>query len=239
VPAPRRAGGDAALVDRLDALLPQTQCTRCGYESCRAYAVALAAGEAGLNQCPPGGAEGIARLARALGRAPMPLSPEHGAEGPRLVMYIDEKTCIGCTLCIQACPVDCIVGAPKRMHTIIESLCTGCELCLPVCPVDCILTETASGDATGWEAWSPALAAQARERFEARLARAERFERENAARLAAKAAAKLADLASHTRHTDPATIERKRAVIEAALARARERSAGGGRTGEGEGNGAA
>jgi electron transport complex protein RnfB len=114
------------------------------------------------------------------------------------------------------------------MHTIIESLCTGCELCLPVCPVDCILTETASGTATGWDAWSPALATRARVRYDARQAREERFERENAVRLAAKAEAKLADLASHTRHTDPATIERKRAVIEAALARARERSAGGG-----------
>ncbi|MBW8759887.1 MAG: RnfABCDGE type electron transport complex subunit B, partial [Burkholderiales bacterium] len=142
--------GVASLAQRLDALLPQTQCTRCGYPDCRAYAEALAAGEAKLNQCPPGGAEGIRRLALELGQAELPLDPAFGDEAARRVVYIEEATCIGCTLCIQACPVDAIIGAPKRMHAVVEADCTGCELCLPVCPMDCIALEEASAGATGW-----------------------------------------------------------------------------------------
>ena len=131
-------GDPSALARRLLDALPQTQCTRCGYPDCAAYAQAIAAGDAAINQCPPGGAEGIRRLSRLTGLPALPLNPEHGAEGPRSVAWIDEAWCIGCTLCIKACPVDCIVGGNKRMHTVIESQCTGCELCIPACPVDCI-----------------------------------------------------------------------------------------------------
>ena len=161
--APIRVHND--LVARIDAALPQTQCTRCGYPDCRAYAQAIADGVAGIDQCPPGGAEGVARLAVITGQAPRPLSAEHGVEGPRTVVFIDEAWCIGCTLCIKACPTDAIVGANKMMHTVIEPYCTGCELCIPVCPVDCIQLENVTGTATGWSAWSAPLAQQARERY--------------------------------------------------------------------------
>lgn len=126
------------VVDRIDALLPQTQCGQCNYPGCRPYAEAIAAGEADINQCPPGGEAGVRALADLLGREPKPLNPDHGEATPRTVVVIDEERCIGCTLCIQACPVDAIIGAPKLMHTVIESECTGCDLCLPPCPVDCI-----------------------------------------------------------------------------------------------------
>jgi len=132
------------LIHRIDALLPQTQCTRCGYDGCRPYAEALAAGEAEVNQCPPGGDAGMERLARLLGREPRPLDAVHGFFQPPQVAVIDEAACIGCTKCIQACPVDAIVGASKLMHTVIASWCTGCELCLPPCPVDCIVLEPAA-----------------------------------------------------------------------------------------------
>lgn len=211
------------LARRIDAALPQTQCTRCGYPDCAAYAHAVAAGEAGINQCPPGGAEGVARLAAISGRPALPLNPVNGAEGPLRLALIDEAWCIGCTLCIKACPVDCIVGAAKVMHTVIESQCTGCELCIPACPVDCISLVEAGGGRTGWAAWSEAQADAARERYAFRAIRIEQAARDNDLRLAAKAEAKLADLPSHTLHTDPAVIERKRAIIEAALARARAR----------------
>jgi electron transport complex protein RnfB len=127
-----------AQVDRIDRLLPQTQCGQCGYPGCRPYATAIARDEADINQCPPGGAAGIQALAELLGREPKPLNPANGVERPRTLVRIDEATCIGCTKCIQACPVDAIVGAPKRMHTVVAELCTGCDLCLPPCPVDCI-----------------------------------------------------------------------------------------------------
>ena len=181
----------------------------------------MAQGEAAINQCPPGGAEGIVRLA-ALCRQPVQaLNPEHGLEKPRAVAIIDENWCIGCTLCIKACPVDCIVGASKRMHTIVEKDCTGCELCVPACPVDCISMLPVTADATGWSAWSPEQAEHARQRYAFHQMRLEREKRENDERLAAKATHKLADLENQTLHTDPLVIERKRAIIEAALARAR------------------
>ena len=123
------------LVEKIEAILPQTQCGQCGYPGCKPYAEAIAEGEAEINLCPPGGQEGVAKLADLLGREVKPLDAE---EKPKQVAIIDEQTCIGCTLCIQACPVDAIVGAAKQMHTIIESLCTGCELCLKPCPVACI-----------------------------------------------------------------------------------------------------
>lgn len=127
-----------ALADRLDALLPQTQCTRCGYAGCRPYAEALAAGAADLDQCPPGGAATAAELAAVLGRAAKGVNPANGVEGPPLVAVIDESVCIGCAKCLPACPVDAIVGARKQLHTVIAAECSGCELCVPPCPVDCI-----------------------------------------------------------------------------------------------------
>ena len=205
-----------SLVDRIDALLPQTQCTRCGYPDCRSYADAIASGEAKINQCPPGGAEGIRLLAQLLGQPELPLDPEFGDEGPRRIVYIEEATCIGCTLCIQACPVDAIVGAPKRMHAAIEADCTGCELCLPVCPMDCIALEEASAGATGWAAWSPAQADTARTRYAGRQARLARDARDEDERLSAQAAAPAVNAATPD---DP-----KRAAVAAALARARVRA---------------
>ncbi len=126
------------VVDRIDALLPQTQCGQCNYPGCRPYAQAIANEEADINQCPPGGEATIRSLADLLGRETKPLNPEYGEEKPKTVVVIVERQCIGCTLCIQACPVDAIVGTAKLMHTVIESECTGCNLCLPPCPVDCI-----------------------------------------------------------------------------------------------------
>jgi len=126
------------IVDQVDALLPQTQCGQCSYAGCRPYAEAIAAGEADINQCPPGGEATIQALADLLGVDPKPLNPEHGEHQEKTVVEIDELVCIGCTLCIQACPVDAILGAPKQMHTVIKSECTGCNLCIPPCPVECI-----------------------------------------------------------------------------------------------------
>lgn len=211
----------SSLAAKILAVLPQTQCTRCGYPDCSAYAQALVAGQADINQCPPGGAEGVARLAALTGRDIQPLNPENGLEVPRTVAFIDETWCIGCTLCIKACPVDAIVGANKLMHTVIEPYCTGCELCLPVCPVDCILLENVTGQATGWAAWSPEQAQEAQTRYEFYSYRSKRDKVENAQRLEAKAELKLSDLAAHSQHTDAAVLDKKRAVIEAALARAR------------------
>lgn len=126
------------IVEQIDALLPQTQCGQCGYPGCRPYAEAIAAEQADINQCPPGGEAGVRALAELLGREAKPLNPDNGAEKPAVVARIVEPDCIGCTKCIQACPVDAIIGAPKAMHVVIPALCTGCELCLPPCPVDCI-----------------------------------------------------------------------------------------------------
>ena len=139
------------LDDKIDAILPQTQCGQCGFPGCRPYANAIAGGEAEINQCPPGGEEGIRKLADLLGREFKPLSEEHGGEKPKSVAVIDEVTCIGCTLCIQACPVDAIVGAAKQMHTIIAADCTGCELCLAPCPVDCIAIEPIAETVDTWK----------------------------------------------------------------------------------------
>ena len=126
------------VVDQIDALLPQTQCGQCTYAGCRPYAEAIATGEADINQCPPGGESTIQALADLLGKDPKPLNPEHGEHTEKTVVVIDEEICIGCTLCIQACPVDAILGAPKQMHTVIKDECTGCNLCIPPCPVECI-----------------------------------------------------------------------------------------------------
>ena len=213
------------LVARLHAALPQTQCQRCGYPDCRRYAQAIADGEAGINQCPPGGEEGVRRLSGITGQPVIPIASEFGEEGPIRLARIDETWCIGCTLCIKACPVDCIVGASKRMHTVIDDQCTGCELCVPVCPVDCIslVPVHAEPAPTGWAAWSLEQAAQARSRHDWHLARTRRAQAEHEARLQAKAEHKLAHLPEVSRLTDPQELDAKRAVIEAALARARAR----------------
>lgn len=221
------------LADRIEDLLPQTQCTKCGYNGCRPYAEAIAAGNANYNQCPPGGAEGIARLSSLLGKPVIPLNPVNGSEHPRAVAFIDESLCIGCTLCMQACPVDAIVGAPKQMHTIIESQCTGCDLCVPPCPVDCIAMLPVTGDRTGWDAWSQEQADAAREHHDLRLAR-QRREREAAeARAAARRAAsatKPAAAPAEAQSSAPAAAPaaddaeaKKRAIIAAALERARKK----------------
>lgn len=212
------------LADRLENLLPQTQCTKCGYPDCRAYAEAMAAG-APWNQCPPGGEQGIARLAAALGKPVIPLNTAHGEERSRAVALIDESLCIGCTLCIQACPVDAIVGAAKQMHTVLPELCTGCDLCVAPCPVDCIAMIEVTPGRTGWDAWSQAQADAARGRYVFRDMRLKREKEENDARLAAKAAAKLKALEAESASTPEALAEqqRKKAIIAAAIERARQK----------------
>lgn len=172
------SSGQTTLVERLDALLPQTQCTRCGYPACRPYAEALAAGEAAINRCPPGGAAGIERLATVLDRPVIALDPEYGTErNVEVVARIVESDCIGCTKCIQACPIDAIVGAMNLMHSVIAETCNGCELCLPVCPVDCIEIIDAPAAPPPF-----ARAAEYRQRFRARNARVARWTAEDAAR---------------------------------------------------------
>jgi len=218
-----------ALAARILDALPQTQCTRCGYPDCAAYAQAIAQQEAPINQCPPGGAQGIGRLAAITGQAVAPLNPQFGAEGPRSVVFIDEEWCIGCTLCIEACPTDAIYGTNKRMHGVIEEFCTGCELCIPVCPVDCILLETAHDNAasvappTGWDAWSDEQAQTARTRYAAAQSRRAESAQSKRAAKTQEAEHKLADLSAYSRITDPIELARKRTMIEAAMARARQR----------------
>ena len=180
---------DAALADRLDALLPQTQCTRCGYAGCRPYAEALAAGNAGIDQCPPGGAATAASLAALLGLPARPVNPAFGAEAPARVAVIDETLCIGCAKCLPACPVDAIVGARKHLHTVIARECSGCELCLPPCPVDCItLVEISAAPLP--LASIRAHAVQYRDRYAAQRARGAAREAARALRLEARATAR-------------------------------------------------
>jgi len=215
-----------SLAQQLNDALPQTQCTRCGYPDCQRYAEAMALGEAGINQCPPGGQEGVVRLAALTGQPVTPLNPDNGLEGPRTIAIIDEAWCIGCTLCIGVCPTDAIVGANKRMHTVIEPYCTGCELCIPACPVDCISLEPVDLGLSGWAAWPQHLADLARTRYDARQIRLQREAAEHDQRLQAKALKKLADLPAHTKGTEHAPeVDRKRAIIEAALAKAKARHA--------------
>ena len=213
-----------SLVEQLNNALPQTQCTRCGYPDCQRYAEAIAQGEADINQCPPGGTEGVERLALLTGKPIIPLNPDNGLEGPRTIAIIDEAWCIGCTLCIAVCPTDAIVGANKRMHTVVEDYCTGCELCIPACPVDCISLEPIDVNLSGWASWPQTLADLARQRYEARTTRLKREAVEHDQRLQAKAIQKLADLPAHTKGTDHAVeVDRKRSIIEAALAKAKAR----------------
>jgi Na+-translocating ferredoxin:NAD+ oxidoreductase subunit B len=198
-----------SLADRIDAVLPQTQCTRCGFASCRPYADALADGASDINRCPPGGDAVIVALATLTGRSAKPLDPDCGTAGPLLVAVIDEAACIGCTLCIAACPVDAIVGAQKRMHTVLPSLCSGCELCVAPCPVDCIALRPAG------RAWTVDDAAAARDRFARRTLRVARNERVE------RRAARPVETAD-----DPERA-RRRATVAAALARARARRGAG------------
>jgi electron transport complex protein RnfB len=219
------------LADRIEDLLPQTQCTKCGYPACRPYAEAVARGEANYNQCPPGGVEGIARLAALLGKPVIPLNSANGVERPRPLAVIDEQVCIGCTLCMQACPVDAIVGAPKQMHTVIVELCTGCDLCVPPCPVDCIAMPSVTGHATGWDAWSQSQADAARERHNRREARLAREREAAEARAAARRAvsstsAQVTEIDATATVAVPAADDaeaKKRAIIQAALERARQK----------------
>lgn len=212
------------LAARIDAALPQTQCTRCGYPDCAAYAQAIADGAAAINQCPPGGAEGIARLSALTGLPALPLSAEHGVESQRTLAVIDEAWCIGCTLCIKACPTDAIVGANKRMHTVIAPHCTGCELCIPVCPVDCITLVPASAGATGWAAWSQEQAAHALLRYTRRHKRLGGSERAAAPKAAMAAGLEVA-LAPTADAVAAAPVDAKKAAIAAAMARARAQRA--------------
>jgi Na+-translocating ferredoxin:NAD+ oxidoreductase subunit B len=197
-----------SLADRIDVLLPQTQCEQCGYHGCRPYAEAIARGEARINQCPPGGAAGIARLAALLDVPVLPLDPEHGVEKPRTLARIVEADCIGCTKCIQACPVDAIMGSAKLMHTVIMDDCTGCELCVPACPVDCIVLEPMSllqvNDAEHADA--------ARTHFQQREARLARDQAQRDAELTARKAA--VDAAASHRNPVLAALARARAKQE-------------------------
>ena len=194
------------LAERIDALLPQTQCTRCGYPACADYARAVARTEADINQCPPGGSAGVEKIARLLGRAPVPLNPANGVEKPREIARIDEAVCIGCTKCIQACPVDAIMGASKLMHTVIVEECTGCELCIAPCPVDCIDMVPAAIDADEALRRAPLH----RNRYVARATRLARREAERQAELTAR----------------KAQVDAGADAVRAAIARARAKKAG-------------
>lgn len=186
--------------EQINAILPQTQCTKCGYDGCLPYAQAIANGTVDINRCPPGGETGAAKLAALLEVPVKPIDPSCGKPGPLQVAVIDEEHCIGCTLCIQACPVDAIIGANKHMHTVLPDWCTGCDLCLPPCPVDCIRLVDASGDTQ----WTPERAQLARKRYEQRQ---DRLNTED----------------SQPEHSLVSQEADKRAVIAAALARARAR----------------
>lgn len=216
-----------SLIARIDAILPQTQCRQCGFPGCEPYATAIAEGRAGINQCPPGGEQGIRKLAELLGVSPVPLNTAHGMSKPKAVAFIDEQACIGCTLCILACPVDAIAGAAKQMHTVLAAECTGCELCIAPCPMDCIsmipLKQPVSS--AGAESYAAIdnpvvredekrkVADHARARYQFRLRRLEREKQEQEERLAQKTG--VVKSVSCFSTGDP-----RKAAIQAALERA-------------------
>lgn len=212
-----------SLADLIEDILPQTQCRKCGYLACRPYAEAIASGAADINQCSPGGADGVRRLAQLLGKPAIAINPVNGLERPRPVAVIDEALCIGCTLCIQACPVDAIVGAAKQMHTVLANQCTGCDLCVAPCPVDCITMVDVTGTHTGWNAWSQAQADTARRNYNARTDRLQRQKAESDVRLAAKADTKNAEAKLLLSEREMAEQARKKATIQAAIARAQKK----------------
>ncbi len=199
------------LIEKIDAVLPQTQCRQCGFPGCKPYAVAIVQGIAEINQCPPGGAEGIRQLADLLGIRPVPLNTAYGVTKPKAVALVDEQLCIGCALCIPACPVDAIVGAAKQMHTVIAEECTGCELCIAPCPVDCISMVPVSKQTSGAER-EKKTNGRARARHQFRLQRLEREKQERAEKFSQKALRAVTAV--------PASDSPGKAVIQAALARA-------------------
>ena len=202
------------IAGRIHAVLPQTQCTRCGYPDCMAYAEAIAQNDAAINQCPPGGAEGVVRLAAITGQSALPLNPANGLEAPRTVAVIDEDWCIGCTLCLPVCPTDAILGSNKTMHTVIEPHCTGCELCIAVCPVDCISLEIVTGERTGWQCWTQADANAALTRYTAHQQRAHLQVQPNVAQ--------THELTAETK-VETTTAKDKQSYISAVLFKARAR----------------
>jgi electron transport complex protein RnfB len=226
-----------SLDERILDALPQTQCTRCGYPDCAAYASAVANRQAAINRCPPGGAEGVVRLAALTGDAVVALDPTCGREEPRQVAFIDEAWCIGCTLCLNACPTDAIIGSAKHMHTVIEPHCTGCALCLPACPVDCIVMEPVTGDRSGWAAWSAEQADSARARYashQQRLLSTPPIVAAPAVSVPTAATGEPLESAAHgadvpgpasaTEGVAPDPAAARRAIVQAAMARARARS---------------
>ncbi len=226
---PDRTDG-VSLADAIDALLPQTQCAKCGYAGCRPYAQAIVEGTADIDQCPPGGAVGISKLAQLLNRSEKPLNPRYGSEQPRAAALVEEAACIGCTLCIQACPTDAIIGAAKRMHTVVTEWCSGCGLCLPPCPVDCIVLLPVDqlarqGDDGAHQLLqldSAPLAQHWRRLYGERNNRRALEQKRREGRLGQKAENKLQSL---TVEDAAPEMTRKRAAIEAAIARARARRA--------------
>ena len=201
-----------SLIEEIDALLPQTQCGQCGFPGCKPYAEAIAEARADINQCPPGGQEGIEKLAQLLGVASKPLNTSHGFPRPdKVVAWIDEQLCIGCTFCIRACPVDAIVGAGKQLHTVITAECTGCELCIAPCPMDCISLVPVNDDKN--DARKKHAADNARTRHQFRLLRLEREKQTG------KAESKPKPIV-HTEKNLSSAEERKRVIIQAAIQRA-------------------
>ena len=210
------------LTEKIDAVLPQTQCTKCGYDGCRPYAEAIARGEADINQCPPGGDHGIHVLAELLDKQYKPLNPANGTEQPRMVAFIDEPICIGCTLCIQACPVDAIVGAAKLMHTSVPDLCSGCDLCVAPCPVDCISMQPISAEELALD-----RSEQWRSQHEFLLFREQRNKAEKGHKPAGAATAPAStDIAAPSTAASAGAalmpLDAKRALIAAAMERARQ-----------------